>query len=275
MYKVKRKMCDIDLFTFSMYLYLLPFDFLRFDKMMLKKYTYDSDMPVMSRDEVRAVDEWAIKTMGIPGVVLMENAGRSCAEFILTRVARPKQSVAVEVPLVCIFCGTGNNGGDGYVIARHLDTIGIRCRVVICGNAAKIKGDARTNLDIIMKMGISIQQIDVDWQNMEDKVKEFTRGVSLVVDALFGTGLQGHLAENYIDLINARGIPIVAVDIPSGLDCDTGRPLGTAIKAVATITFVAAKKGFANLFSAEYAGEVYVAGIGINEKRATSNQQSI
>jgi NAD(P)H-hydrate epimerase len=228
-------------------------------------------MLVMSRDEVRSVDEWAIKTMGIPGVMLMENAGRSCAEFILTRVARPKQSAAVEAPLVCIFCGTGNNGGDGYVIARHLDNAGIRCRVIICGNALKIKGDAKINLDIIIKMGIPIQQIDVDWRDIEKKVRDFTRGVTMIIDGLFGTGLQGQLDEKYISLINAingRDIPIVAIDIPSGLDCDSGRPLGAAIKAKATVTFVALKKGFAdNPSSAEYTGEIYVAGIGIESKK--------
>lgn len=242
----------------------------------MQKYTLYDGSAVMSRDEVRAVDEWAIKTIGIPGAVLMENAGRSCAEFIAARLFGVQASACLSkeqakacTPNICIFCGTGNNGGDGYVIARHLDTAGIRCRVVICGNAAKIKGDAKIHLDVIAKMGIEIQQVDVDWRNIEDKVKDFTRGASLIVDALFGTGLQGQLAENYIDLINAinaRGVPTVAIDIPSGLDCDSGRPLGAAIKAEATITFVAAKKGFANPFAAEYTGEVYVAGIGIEQK---------
>jgi NAD(P)H-hydrate epimerase len=216
----------------------------------------------MSRDEVRAVDEWAIGTVGIPGVVLMENAGRSCAEFILSSVFCPLSSVT-------IFCGTGNNGGDGYVIARHLHNAGISVHVIICGNALKIKGDAKINLDIIMKMGIPIQQIDVDWRDIESRVKDFTRGASLLVDGLFGTGLQGHLGDHYISLINALNalnIPIIAIDIPSGLDCDSGHPLGAAIKADATITFVAAKKGFAHPASAEYTGKVYVAGIGIEPR---------
>jgi NAD(P)H-hydrate epimerase len=231
----------------------------------MKKYVQGSDEAVMSRDEVRGVDEWAIKTMGIPGVVLMENAGRSCAEFICMRLE------GVTNPFVCIFCGTGNNGGDGYVIARHLYNANVRCRVILCGNAFKIKGDAKINLDIIMKMGVEIQQIDVDWRDIENKVKDFTRGASLLVDGLFGTGLQGQLADNYralINAINARGIPIIAVDIPSGLDCDSGQPLGTAIKAEATITFVAVKKGFAaDPASAQYTGDIYVAGIGIEPKK--------
>jgi NAD(P)H-hydrate epimerase len=242
----------------------------------MKRYMQGEDGVQMSRDEVRSVDEWAIKTVGIPGVVLMENAGRSCAEFIQTKLGWHGHSALEKhsqdaYAAVCIFCGTGNNGGDGYVVARHLDNAGIRCRVIVCGNALKIKGDAKINLDIIMEMGIEIQQIDVDWRDIENTVKDFTRGASLIIDGLFGTGLQGQLGDNYIALINAinaRAIPIIAIDIPSGLDCDSGRPLGAAIKARTTITFVAAKKGFAaNPASAEYTGEVYVASIGIEPKK--------
>jgi NAD(P)H-hydrate epimerase len=242
----------------------------------MRKYMLSDGSAVMSRDEVRGVDEWAIKTMGIPSAVLMENAGRSCAEFILAKLGWHRHPAHEKHgrdghATVCIFCGTGNNGGDGYVVARHLYNAGIRCRVIICGNALKIKGDAKINLDIIMKMGIPIQQIDVDWRDIENKVRDFTRGASLIIDGLFGTGLQGQLADNFISLINAlneRGIPIVAIDIPSGLDCDTGRPLGAAIKAMATITFVAVKKGFvADPASAQYTGDIYVASIGIEPKK--------
>jgi NAD(P)H-hydrate epimerase len=238
----------------------------------MKRYVQGSGGLVMSRDEVRSVDEWAIKTMGIPGIVLMENAGRSCAEFIVARNRRQAASDELRATSdICIFCGTGNNGGDGYVVARHLDNTGIRCRVIICGNTATIKGDAKINLDIITKMGIVIEQLDIDGRNIKKKVSEFAEGANVLVDGLFGTGLQGQLADNYISLIeaiNGQGISIIAVDIPSGLDCDSGQPLGAAIHAEATITFVAAKKGFqANPASAEYTGEIYVAGIGIRNKQ--------
>jgi hydroxyethylthiazole kinase-like uncharacterized protein yjeF len=233
----------------------------------MKRYIHGHDVPVMSRDQVRAVDAWAIKTMGIPGVVLMENAGRSCAEFIQTKLAR------IANPLVVIFCGTGNNGGDGYVVARHLHNANIRSRVIICGDIGKIKGDAKVNLDIITKMGIAIETQDImslqTPKNIEKVVGRLAEGAILIVDGIFGTGLQGQLADNYISLVNTinlQGIDIVAIDIPSGLDCDTGQPLGAAVKASATITFVAAKKGFAiSPDAAKYTGEVYVASIGIDK----------
>src|SRR4030042_1622950 len=120
----------------------------------MEKYSADNKGVVMSRDEVRAVDWWAINEIGVPGVVLMENAGRSCAELIrekLGGVARPK---------VVIFCGTGNNGGDGYVIARHLLNSRYEVVVVICGDYEKIGGDAKTNLDIIEKLRHPTERVD-------------------------------------------------------------------------------------------------------------------
>jgi NAD(P)H-hydrate epimerase len=287
MYKVKGKgviltFCHFPCtFTFCLFTFTI-------EDTMFQRFTPDANMPVMSRDEVRSVDQWAIKTMGIPGVVLMENAGRTSAEFILTKLGwhGQKRSVAMSAPLVAIFCGAGNNGGDGFVVARHLYNAGIRTRVIICGNAAKIKGDAKINLDIITKMGISIEELSFGIQalaglsksntlvctpnkDIEKNVIRFAEGANLLVDGLFGTGLQGRLDDNYISLIsaiNGLGIPIIAIDIPSGLDCDAGVPLGAAIKAVATITFVAAKKGFSSPASADYTGEIYVAGIGIEPK---------
>lgn len=215
---------------------------------------------VMNRSEVRAFDSWAINTVGIPGVVLMENAGQGCAELIKEKLE------GIAYPKVCIFCGTGNNGGDGYVIARHLANAGMEISVVICGQYEKIKGDARINLDIIEKMGLLIEQLDIADNGLPDKVVGFTKNCDMLVDSLFGTGLKGWLSDEYVRLIesiNKQGIPVIAVDIPSGLDCDTGRPLGAAVKAEATVTFVAMKKGFTFDGAAKYTGRVYVASIGI------------
>jgi NAD(P)H-hydrate epimerase len=106
----------------------------------------------MSRDEVRAFDAWAINTLGIPGVALMENAGRSCAELIKEELDSRfcgNDKAASDAAKVCIFCGTGNNGGDGYVIARHLLNSGFKVTVVLCADRNKVKGDAKTNLDIL------------------------------------------------------------------------------------------------------------------------------
>ncbi len=213
----------------------------------------------MTRQEIRAVDAWAINTLGVPGVVLMENAGRSCAELIkekLAKTARPK---------VCIFCGTGNNGGDGYVIARHLLNSGFEVSVVICGLRDKIKGDAKINLDILERLSQKIEQLNLN-ADIAGQVKTFAEGADMIVDAIFGTGLAGQLSKEYVHLvenINSQNKPVLAVDIPSGLDCDTGKPLGAAVKATYTVTFVALKKGFTEKASAEYAGQVFVTSIGV------------
>jgi len=213
----------------------------------------------LTRDQVRAFDRWAIGELGIPGVVLMENAGRSCAEIVKEKLTDSASHRA------CVFCGTGNNGGDGYVIARHLSNAGFDVIVVICGDPGKVRGDARTNLDILERLGRRIELLDFDG-DITARVGTLVGSYGVIVDAVFGTGLRGQLSREYVELIeaiNAAGPPIVAVDIPSGLDCDTGRPLGAAIRACCTVTFAAVKKGFTLPGSAEFTGEVFVASIGV------------
>jgi len=219
---------------------------------------------VMTRDEVRAFDRWAIDTLGLPGVVLMENAGRSCAELIKEKLKH------IPKPKVCIFCGTGNNGGDGFVIARHLINSGFNVVVVLCGDRGKVKGDAKINLDVLEQLGQSIKRLNLADADIPARVKNFATDADMLVDALFGTGLSGELSNEYkalIESINAQNCPILAVDIPSGLDCDTGQPLGAAIKANYTVTFVAVKKGFTVGAAAQYTGEVFVASIGVQPHR--------
>ncbi len=229
----------------------------------MKKFepTDAKNFVVMSRSEVRRFDAWAINDLGIPGIVLMENAGRSCAELIIEKLAD------IDNPKVCIFCGTGNNGGDGYVIARHLAGAAIAPSVVICGDKAKITGDALTHLNIIEGMKLPIHQLEMTLDQIAGQVKEFADGCNILVDALFGTGLRGELTDVYrelIDAVNAHNLPVVAVDIPSGLDCDTGRPLAEAIKAIDTVTFVAVKKGFIDSAdSVNYTGRIHIASIGV------------
>jgi hydroxyethylthiazole kinase-like uncharacterized protein yjeF len=226
----------------------------------MQKYSKENKSIVMSRDEVRSFDSWAINALGIPGVVLMENAGRSCAELIRDKLT------GIDEPKVCIFCGTGNNGGDGYVIARHLLNFGFKVTIVISGNRNKIKGDAKINLDILEQIGQSVNQLNTDGDDIAGSVENFAAGADMIVDGIFGTGLSGQLNDKYkqlIESINAQNCPILAVDIPSGLDCDSGEPLGAAIIAMYTVTFVALKKGFASADAAQYTGEIYVASIGI------------
>ncbi|MHC4172401.1 MAG: NAD(P)H-hydrate epimerase [Planctomycetota bacterium] len=235
----------------------------------MEKYSPDKKCVVMSRDEVRAFDSWAINTLGIPGMVLMENAGRSCAELIKDKLKD------VAGPKVCIFCGTGNNGGDGYVIARVLINSGFEVVVVICGDLNKIKGDAKLNLDILERLGGRIERLNLRAGDIADQVKAFAADADMLVDSLFGTGLGGQLSDEYkqlIESINSRNCPILAVDIPSGLDCDSGQPLGAAIRATYTVTFVAVKKGFTTANTAsQYTDEIFVASIGVVPADETPN----
>jgi len=215
---------------------------------------------VLSRDQVRAFDAWAINEIGIAGVVLMENAGRSCAELIR------QELVAVERPKVCVLCGTGNNGGDGFVVARHLLNSGFVVSVVLCGDRNKVAGDAKTNLDVLKRLGRPIVHLDVETEDVAERVRRLASDADMVVDGLFGTGLSGRVKGGYaalIKAINALGRPVVAIDIPSGLDCDTGEVLGVAVKAAYTVTFGAVKRGFTMPGAGEYTGRVYVAGIGV------------
>ena len=214
---------------------------------------------IMSREQVREFDKWAINVLGVPGVVLMENAGRSCAELIKSRLS------SIRRPKVTIFCGTGNNGGDGFVIGRHLLNSGFKVTVVIIGERSKIKGDAKTNLDILVQLGQPIEQLNFS-ADIQNQVKVFVADADMVVDGILGTGLTGELSREYktlIESINALKHPTLAIDIPSGLDCDTGKPLGAAIKATYTVSFVAVKNGFTASQAAEYTGEIFVASIGV------------
>lgn len=219
----------------------------------------DSDI-VMSREEVREFDWRAINVVGVPGVVLMENAGRGCCEVIIERLGDN------EGARVFIICGGGNNGGDGYVIARHLANTGFRPKVALCCDAGKIQGDGRINLDIIEQMDIPISRIEMKADQLSEQIKAIAGDSDMIIDAIFGTGLKGEVRGEYIELleaVNSQCIPILSVDIPSGLDCDTGEVLGGCIKAMATVTFVAVKKGFTNPNAVNYTGEIYIASIGI------------
>lgn len=215
----------------------------------------------MTRDEVRAFDFHAINTIGIPGVVLMENAGRSCAGLVIEKLQD------ITTPKVCIFCGTGNNGGDGYVIARHLVNAGIGVNIIICGDKRKIKGDAKINLDILAALNQAVEQVDPDSSDIVKIIEKYGSKADMIVDCLFGTGLTGIVKDGYkliIDAINSLTCPVLAVDIPSGLDCDTGEMLGAAVQADYTVTFIAMKKGFTNERTSIYTGEIYIASIGVN-----------
>ena len=208
----------------------------------------------LTRAEVRAIDRRAIEEFGIPGVVLMENAGRSAAELLM--------SLGVHGP-VAICCGKGNNGGDGFVIARHLDVHNIAVKIHLFARPEELTGEAAINCRIVQNLGLPFRLHEV--LDKPAFQAEFS-SADWIVDALFGTGLSGPLRPPFDEIvaaINDSGSKILAVDIPSGLDCDTGEPLGPTVRATHTVTFVALKKGFANPNSLKWTGEVHVAGIGV------------
>ena len=213
----------------------------------------------LTRDQVRELDRRAIEEFGLPGLVLMENAGRGTAE-LLGRLWPGDGPVA-------IVCGRGNNGGDGFVIARHLELGGRSVRVLLAAEPADVGGDAGTMLAVATKAGIPI--LSLVTADAAAWARHFA-GVAVVVDALLGTGATGVPrggVATAIDAINAwrERMPagrVLAVDLPSGLDCDTGAAPGACVRADATATFVARKAGFASPVAAACTGSVHVLGIG-------------
>lgn len=214
----------------------------------------------LSRDQVREVDRRAIHEYGLPGLVLMENAGRGVAELLL-RLNPEKRSVL-------ILCGPGNNGGDGFVMARHLQNAGIEVDPLLFGNIEQLPADARTNAIVWRKCGPlwtipSEGSLDVEARRMIEGAQGW------IVDALFGTGLKRALGtpfDKVVATVNTRKLPVLSIDLPSGLDCDSGLPLGPTIRATHTATFVAHKLGFLNPNAAEWLGEIHVIDIGAPKK---------
>ncbi|MCP3918600.1 MAG: NAD(P)H-hydrate epimerase [bacterium] len=214
------------------------------------------DSRALSRAEVRAVDERAMTRYAIPGIVLMENAGLRAAERIL-RLAPPQKSVA-------ILCGGGNNGGDGYVIARQLELCSVPVRLLATHSAERLTGDAAVNRAIVERMGLAIEDIGAE----ERAAAADFAGAGVIVDALLGTGFQGEVravaaaAIAAIERARAAGAMVVAVDLPSGLDCDTGEPSNATVRADHTLTFAARKVGFDRPGAGAWTGAVQVLSIG-------------
>jgi NAD(P)H-hydrate epimerase len=217
-------------------------------------------MARLVRQEVRELDRLAIEEYGVPGVVLMENAGANAARLL--------EGQGITGPVV-IACGRGNNGGDGFVIARHLEAAGHQVRLLVAAVPEAYAGDAAINLRIVERSGVSIICLtDTDaaaWR------RELV-GARWVVDALLGTGAAGPprgAVAAAIEAINAvraaaggAAVRVLAVDLPSGLDADTGAAPGVCVRADLTATFVAEKAGFANPSAAAFTGTVHVLGIG-------------
>jgi len=228
-------------------------------------------MKLLTCNEMRELDSLAIEKIGIPGLVLMENAGGKVAELIEEKCS------PLSGKLIYIFCGRGNNGGDGLVAARHLFNKRCRVRVFLATQKDKLKGDAATNLKIALNIGIDVREI-VSESNIFSLKKELEKK-RVIVDALLGTGAKGAprgVIKELIKLINSLEGNVVAVDIPSGVDADTGGVPGESVKAKWTVTFAYPKRGLYLYPGMDYTGKIKVVDIGIpynllNEGKIKSN----
>lgn len=215
-------------------------------------------MKIATAAEMRGIDKAAIEYFGIPGLVLMENAGAALARqvaSILTDAANKK---------VCVFAGKGNNGGDGFVAARHLASLGAKVKVFLVFDEDDMAGDAQVNLNIIKKMGIDVLPLagDRDW----DMARVAATFADCIIDAMLGTGFSGAIQGNMaraVELVNSAGKPVVAADIPSGVHADTGQVGTVAVRADYTVTFGLPKPGLLLYPGAEYTGRLVVADITI------------
>ncbi len=213
-------------------------------------------LPVLSAEEMRRLDRRAIDTLGIPGAALMENAGRGAVPHIIRLLPRGGRGARVVV-----VCGKGGNGGDGFVVARHLKQRGARVAVWLAARPEEITGDAAGKLAALRRAGLRPVVI-AD----ERALAESLGDADVVVDALLGTGTQGAprgTTAAAITAINASQRSVVALDIPSGLPADGGPPPGPAVHADVTTTFAAFKRGLVTGPGLDWAGRVVVVDIGI------------
>ncbi len=282
-------------------------------------------IPVLTRAQMRAFDKYAIESFHVPGIVLMENAGRGAADVISAMIeargkahgARSRAAVPSELKIdalplpagppsrrvdvdaaagrlrafpvrhvkgpgqpatyplaarVVVVCGAGNNGGDGFVVARHLLARGADVEVFLAGSSEKVTGESRINHDAYIDLGGTFTELPSGASIAP--LDAALVSTDVVVDALFGTGLdraiRGHLAE-VIAAINRSGARCVALDIPSGLDADSGAPLGIAIQADDTVTFGHLKVGLLTPEGARLAGNIHVVDLGVPESPILSH----
>jgi NAD(P)H-hydrate epimerase len=214
------------------------------------------DLPRLTREQCREVDRRAIEECGMSGLVLMENAGRGCVDVL--------ERLGIDGP-VAILCGKGNNAGDGFVIARHLDIRGYECRVLLLRPPHELRGDAAANFAVLLKTDIQI--IDLSERAGASPPPDLADAPWLV-DAILGTGAVGEPRPPFdaaIDWINTRNAKTqaMAVDVPSGLDCDTGQPASHTVRADHSCTFAAMKIGLRQPAAKPFTGTIHVCDIGV------------
>lgn len=214
-------------------------------------------IPVLSRAQMRAYDRFAIESCHVPGVVLMENAGRGAADIL-------SQLVSLQSAHFVVVCGAGNNGGDGFVVARHLLARGASVHVFLVAKSEQVTGEARINHDAYIDVGGSYTELPPG--SSLEPLEEGLAKATVIIDAVFGTGLDRPVAgdlEKVIERMNDAPARCIALDIPSGLDADSGAPLGICVEASETITFGHLKIGLLTPEGARLAGRVHVVDLGV------------
>lgn len=237
-------------------------------------------MFAVKSSEMRIIDQFMIKENGLPSLVLMENAARTVVDIIVAQY--PKETIGHE-PIV-VLCGSGNNGGDGFVIVRWLKHLGYRVVPVLVGDKTKLSQECRIELDILNQFSKHRQEVQVlrlvsddkedkDASNegtiTEEELRHLLKRSSLIIDAILGTGCDRTLTQklyNCVDYINHSNKPVIAVDVPTGINSDTGQVMGGAVKANITVTFCLPKLGLVLYPGAEYVGELRNVDIGIQEE---------
>ena len=214
---------------------------------------------VLTRQQVRRVDQLAIERYGMSSLVLMENAGRGVVDVLLRLDPAPGP--------VAVLCGKGNNAGDGFVIARHLQIRGVDAKVMLLFPPTDLTGDARANYEILVRGGLPV--VDLSAAVTPELLAEHAGNAAWLVDAMLGTGATGEPRERIATAIrwmNEHPARRLAVDIPSGLDCDTGVAASATVRADMTCTFVAQKPGLLPAEAKPFVGEIHVLSIGIPSK---------
>jgi ADP-dependent NAD(P)H-hydrate dehydratase / NAD(P)H-hydrate epimerase len=215
-------------------------------------------MRVLNTEQMREADRRTIDDIGIPSIVLMENAGRQAV------AAMEAAYEDIATSRVAVMCGRGNNGGDGFVVARTLIQRGVDASVFLLGSVADVRGDARTNLEILGRIGMTVVEI-TNAQEWELHFSELSE-VDLIVDAILGTGFRGRLngfLETVVADLNSLGVPIVAIDLPTGVSADTASLEGPAVEASMTVTLAAPKIPLVFPPADSHAGDLVIADIGI------------
>ena len=244
-------------------MYLAQFEFILIERPVVDPDSTPAPSPCgpfLTPTQCRAIDRLAIEQYGIPGVVLMENAGRGCAEQLL--------QAGCQGPVV-ILCGPGNNGGDGWVMGRHLAAAGVAVKGVVLGDPANYRGDAKVHFENASRLPLPIQlaasksgvgELERANGNVDGRRAEW------IVDAILGTGAQGPprpAVAEVVRLANQQGARTMAIDLPTGLDGETGELREPTFRADISCTFVAAKTGFQRAETARWLGEIRVIEIGI------------